>query len=112
MHRRLLPDGPVSLTHACRYVIADAGSASNSPISWIVGATFLKNVYSVFRYNPPAVGFAALSDNAGAVSNGTITTTNNGGSSGSTSAAGQSAQSMSAGLVLAVAGAVAAAAAW
>ncbi|KAJ7588163.1 aspartic peptidase A1 [Mycena floridula] len=30
--------------------------------SWIVGDTFLKNVYSVFQYNPPAVGFAQLSD--------------------------------------------------
>lgn len=36
------------------------GSAPN----WIVGDTFLKNVYSVFRYNPPAVGFAALSQTA------------------------------------------------
>ncbi|KAG1732509.1 aspartic peptidase domain-containing protein [Suillus lakei] len=32
--------------------------------SWIVGDTFLKNVYSVFRYNPAAVGFAALSNTA------------------------------------------------
>lgn len=88
---------------------ADGSRSGNSPISWIVGATFLKNVYSVFRYNPPAIGFAALSDNAGAVSNGTITTTNNGGTSGSpTSAAGRGIQAMSAGLVLAVAGAVAA----
>ncbi|KAG1735495.1 acid protease [Suillus lakei] len=30
--------------------------------SWIIGDTFLKNVYSVFRYNPPSVGFAALSE--------------------------------------------------
>lgn len=29
--------------------------------SWIVGAAFLKNVYSVFRYDPPSVGFAELS---------------------------------------------------
>jgi len=29
--------------------------------SWVVGDAFLKNVYSVFRYNPPSVGFAALS---------------------------------------------------
>lgn len=34
---------------------------SNGP-SWIVGDTFLKNVYSVFRYSPPSVGFAALSE--------------------------------------------------
>ncbi|KAG2110606.1 aspartic peptidase domain-containing protein [Suillus discolor] len=36
------------------------GTAPN----WIVGDTFLKNVYSVFRYNPAAVGFAALSNTA------------------------------------------------
>ncbi|KAJ7180625.1 aspartic peptidase A1 [Mycena filopes] len=34
----------------------------DSAPSWIVGDTFLKNVYSVFRYNPPSIGFAALSD--------------------------------------------------
>ncbi|KAF9258848.1 acid protease [Marasmius fiardii PR-910] len=34
--------------------------------SWVVGATFLKNVYSVFRAtNPPQIGFAQLSDAAG-----------------------------------------------
>ncbi|KAG8994607.1 hypothetical protein FRB93_001522 [Tulasnella sp. JGI-2019a] len=32
--------------------------------SWIIGDTFLKNVYSVFRYNPPSVGFAALASAA------------------------------------------------
>jgi len=29
--------------------------------SWIIGDTFLKNVYSVFQFNPPSVGFAPLS---------------------------------------------------
>lgn len=33
--------------------------------SWVVGGTFLKNVYSVFRANPASVGFAQLSTNAG-----------------------------------------------
>jgi len=33
----------------------------NSNPAWIIGDTFLKNVYSVFRYNPPSVGFADLS---------------------------------------------------
>ncbi|KAF8881807.1 aspartic peptidase domain-containing protein [Infundibulicybe gibba] len=28
---------------------------------WIVGTTFLKNVYSVFRMSPPSIGFAQLS---------------------------------------------------
>ncbi len=31
---------------------------------WIVGDTFLKNVYTVFRYEPPSVGFATLSEAA------------------------------------------------
>ncbi|KZT72002.1 acid protease [Daedalea quercina L-15889] len=32
--------------------------------AWIVGDTFLKNVYSVFKYDPPSVGFAKLSSTA------------------------------------------------
>ncbi|KAG8687660.1 hypothetical protein FRC09_013366, partial [Ceratobasidium sp. 395] len=39
-------------------------SLSGSAPQWIVGDTFLKNVYSVYRYNPPSVGFANLSSNA------------------------------------------------
>ncbi|KAK7448817.1 hypothetical protein VKT23_013547 [Stygiomarasmius scandens] len=40
-------------------------SGSGNP-NWVVGATFLKNVYSVFRNgNPPQIGFAQLSDAAG-----------------------------------------------
>jgi hypothetical protein len=61
-------------------------SGSQSPISWIVGASFLKNVYSVFRYNPLAIGFAQLSGSAQSVSNGTTvggTATNGGGTTGS-----------------------------
>ncbi|KAI5116824.1 hypothetical protein M0805_006236 [Coniferiporia weirii] len=41
-----------------------AGAASGTP-SWVIGDTFLKNVYSVFRFSPPSVGFAQLSDAAG-----------------------------------------------
>ncbi|EJD07583.1 acid protease [Fomitiporia mediterranea MF3/22] len=41
----------------------DMGAGSSAP-SWIVGDTFLKNVYSVFRYNPPSIGFANLSSTA------------------------------------------------
>ncbi|KAJ7128483.1 acid protease [Mycena epipterygia] len=37
-------------------------STGGSAPSWIIGDTFLKNVYSVFRYKPPSVGFASLSD--------------------------------------------------
>ncbi|KAJ7066591.1 aspartic peptidase A1 [Mycena amicta] len=39
-------------------------TTGDSAPSWIVGDTFLKNVYSVFRYNPPSVGFATLSATA------------------------------------------------
>ena len=35
---------------------------SNAPVQWIIGDTVLKNVYSVYRYNPPAVGFANLAN--------------------------------------------------
>lgn len=39
------------------FEITGGGSAP----AWIVGDTFLKNVYSVFRYSPASVGFAELS---------------------------------------------------
>ncbi|KAI0741353.1 acid protease [Daedaleopsis nitida] len=42
-------------------------TAGTSAPPWIVGDTFLKNVYSVFRATPPSVGFAALSDAATAM---------------------------------------------
>ncbi|GJJ11469.1 hypothetical protein Clacol_005702 [Clathrus columnatus] len=44
--------------------------------AWIIGDTFLKNVYSVFRYDPPSVGFASLSGVAKtfAVSGGSLPT--------------------------------------
>ncbi|KAI0917955.1 hypothetical protein AcV5_002754 [Taiwanofungus camphoratus] len=38
-------------------------SGTTAP-AWIVGDTFLKNVYSVFRANPASVGFAQLSNTA------------------------------------------------
>jgi len=41
-----------------------ADSTPDSFPSWIIGDTFLKNVYTVFRYEPPSVGFAALSQQA------------------------------------------------
>jgi len=61
--------GPVS-ENQCLGGIFDLSEGSNvtpgqgNP-SWVVGDTFLKNVYSVFRSNPPSVGFAQLSTNAG-----------------------------------------------
>ncbi|KAJ7588116.1 aspartic peptidase A1 [Mycena floridula] len=47
----------------CLGAFFELATGSSAP-SWIVGDTFLKNVYSVFRYNPAAVGFAQLSDYA------------------------------------------------
>ncbi|KAI9067956.1 acid protease [Trametes sanguinea] len=38
-------------------------SGTSAP-AWIVGDTFLKNVYTVFRASPASVGFAQLSDTA------------------------------------------------
>jgi cathepsin D len=32
--------------------------------TWIIGANFMKNVYTAFRGSPPAVGFASLKTNA------------------------------------------------
>ncbi|OJA14046.1 hypothetical protein AZE42_05212 [Rhizopogon vesiculosus] len=46
----------------CAGAIFDVGAIDGGNLSdtWIVGDTFLKNVYSVFRAEPPAVGFAQL----------------------------------------------------
>ncbi|KZT07401.1 aspartic peptidase A1 [Laetiporus sulphureus 93-53] len=46
------------------FVIDNAGTSAPA---WIVGDTFLKNVYAAFQYDPPAVGFAALSETAHAM---------------------------------------------
>nr|VWO95028.1 Aspartyl proteinase [Ganoderma boninense] len=43
---------------------SNVGSGGGNPV-WVVGDTFLKNVYTIFRANPPAVGFAQLSAAAG-----------------------------------------------
>ena len=39
------------------------GGGGGNP-NWVVGGTFLKNVYSVFRSQPAAIGFAQLSEAA------------------------------------------------
>ncbi|POW15072.1 hypothetical protein PSHT_07196 [Puccinia striiformis] len=39
----------------------ELSGASRSLISWVIGDSFLKNVLSVYRYVPAAVGFAKLS---------------------------------------------------
>ncbi|RXW25045.1 hypothetical protein EST38_g804 [Candolleomyces aberdarensis] len=62
--------GPVTTSgRTCAGAIFDLNMGSNIPAgsgpSWVVGATFLKNVYSVYRANPPSIGFAELSTAAG-----------------------------------------------
>lgn len=54
----------------CVGAIFDLTRGSNIPEGagnpmWVVGDTFLKNVYSVYRASPPSVGFAQLSSLAG-----------------------------------------------
>jgi len=46
----------------------NTGAGPNAPgPSWVIGDSFLKGVYSVFRASPPSVGFATLvSDGSGA----------------------------------------------
>lgn len=60
----------------CLGAFFDLSIEGSSTPSWIVGDTFLKNVYSVFRYNPASVGFANLSSVATAMSDvdGTVPT--------------------------------------
>ncbi|KZV73513.1 acid protease [Peniophora sp. CONT] len=66
-------------------VTQGAATNQNTP-SWIVGDTFLKNVYSVFRASPgPAVGFAELSGSASAGTPGGSSNTNS--NTGNTSGA-------------------------
>ncbi|KAJ3746966.1 acid protease [Lentinula raphanica] len=50
-------------SNTCMGAFFSLETGSNAP-AWIVGDTFLKNVYSVFRYNPASVGFAQLSSEA------------------------------------------------
>ena len=41
------------------------GYPGNHSPSWVIGNVFLKNVYSVFQADPPAVGFARLASASG-----------------------------------------------
>jgi len=65
------------------------GAGGGNP-NWVVGATFLKNVYSVFRSQPAAIGFAELSNAAGGSSG---TPSGGNGSSDNGSASGDAAAS-------------------
>ncbi len=56
--------------------IFNTNTGSGSPVSWIVGDAFMKNVYTVFRQNPAGVGFATVKEsNGGASSTGRPTQT-------------------------------------
>jgi len=101
-------------SNMCTGAFFQMDMSSQSPISWIVGASFLKNVYSIYRYEPTAIGFAALSGQSDSVSNGTNTPTTGGGTvggngdSGSTSDSGSARTSVAglASVALALAGSV------
>ncbi|KAG8215009.1 acid protease [Butyriboletus roseoflavus] len=54
---------PIDSSNYCYGAFYSIPTSSSTP-QWIIGDTFLKNVYAVFRYNPPSVGFAALSETA------------------------------------------------
>ena len=60
----------------CTGAVYVQGLSSGSPVQWIVGDTALKNVYSVYRFDPPAVGFAALAGAAAASATGSTTIPN------------------------------------
>ncbi|WRT69275.1 uncharacterized protein IL334_006259 [Kwoniella shivajii] len=71
-------------TSMCTGAFFEMDLSTTSPIQWIVGASFLKNVYTTFRYNPSAIGFAQLANGVQSVSNGTTSSsTTGGGTSGS-----------------------------
>ncbi|KAL1409733.1 hypothetical protein Q8F55_003730 [Vanrija albida] len=62
----------------------------NHLVSWIVGASFLKNVYSVYRYDPPAIGFAALANGGAAPEGSGVAGSTNGSSSNNNNNGGSS----------------------
>jgi hypothetical protein len=53
-----------SSTQCLGSIFTFTSSTNSVGPAWIVGDTFLKNVYTVFRANPASVGFAALSSDA------------------------------------------------
>ncbi|KAJ7257963.1 aspartic peptidase domain-containing protein [Mycena haematopus] len=44
------------------WTLANVTVTDQTKPSWVIGDTFLKNVYSVYRQNPLSIGFAQLSD--------------------------------------------------
>ncbi|KAI9451913.1 aspartic peptidase A1 [Lactarius psammicola] len=73
------------------FELSSSQSSTSSSVGWIVGDTFLKNVYSVYRANPASVGFAALAANAqGSVTTGGVPTATIGSVNTSVSGSGRS----------------------
>ncbi|KAJ7767988.1 aspartyl protease [Mycena maculata] len=69
--------GPIeegsSMCAGALFDISLGAAVSSSSPSWVVGDTFLKNVYTVFRQNPMSVGFAQLAaDVSGSGSTGPV----------------------------------------
>ncbi|KAJ7100774.1 acid protease [Mycena belliarum] len=60
--------GPVrqgsSMCVGAIFDLTNGGEADLGAPSWVIGDTFLKNVYSVFRQSPMSVGFAQLASDA------------------------------------------------
>ncbi|KAK4056162.1 hypothetical protein OIO90_002893 [Microbotryomycetes sp. JL221] len=72
------PFGSNNNVSTCLGAFFDLRLNANSRISWVIGAAFLKNVFSVFRADPPSVGFALLASgnhSAATTTNRTNTTT-------------------------------------
>jgi len=64
MNRGLTSSGTngSSLCEGAIWARDPASNVTNPEAGWTIGDLFLKNVYAVFRSNPPSVGFAQLSD--------------------------------------------------
>jgi len=84
----------------CLGALFDLSQGSNIPPDsgnppWVVGDTFLKNVYTVFRSSPASVGFAQLSTAAGGSGTATAGSSSPSGSSTSGSTSGSPSAAMS-----------------
>ncbi|OXH30255.1 endopeptidase [Cryptococcus neoformans] len=70
-------------TSMCTGAFFAMDMSSRSPVQWIVGASFIKNVYTAFRYNPTAIGFAELVGGSSVSAGNPSSSTTGGGTSGS-----------------------------
>jgi len=59
--------GPLNASSTCLGAFFAFGPSRNSTggPTWVIGTAFLKNVYTVLRSQPTAIGFAQLSSNPG-----------------------------------------------